>query len=69
MITDKYDPDYDEAAAESAARETQRDRRTFWKQVLLKTVTTVEIDVVAWSVEAADDMLEAYDERVKDGRL
>ena len=64
------DPNY---AAESAARETQLDRRAFWKQAMLRTIVYIDRPdgekCVTCLPEHADRILDAYDERVKDGRL
>ena len=67
MITDKYDPEYDELAAEAITRETQRNRRALWQGCVKATLdgSTQYLDAVF----CADQILAAYDERVKDGRL
>ena len=60
-------PDSATLAAESAARQLQRNRRALWQGCVKAT-----LDGSAQYLDAvfcADQILAAYDERVKDGRL
>jgi hypothetical protein len=52
--------------AEAADRKTQRDRREFWKGCVKTMLVEGKYSDV---ISSADNALDAYDERCKDGRL